>query len=488
MRPRRSVRALAGVAITVTTVVFALAGCTAASANGPHPSDSPAEHVRWGVPATSAPAGMTYQPDVKVVGGGKNLVWGATADAALWTLDANAPGMSDVHEGDVLYASSLVAGRVVSITRHGDRDMVALAPIGLTDLIKDGTVKYDTTIGATSGLLAQQLDTPVVTELPSGSLNDLVKTVADTTPAISNKAMPPPMPLSGGPSISAAGFDVGVNFAPDGLNVSVSKGFGTKSGKNSTLGLKIGVDFGLHFDKLRFSGSTAITGGRLTSSSTVLQGLKALTLTMTGGAADPAADNSKVRVEVPYTFEKALPPLGGVPTVLQIKVTFVIATAFTGRNATLGASAEYGISSSGNNLSDMQLTVKKSLVNSIGGLSLGPSGVVFGLGVRALVGVGIPGLAAGPYGKLSITVGVTNGSSIGASLARCRGATLDISGGIGAAGYLSTESVTELIKKFNVILKKRFQVETEAALDKSWSLFNKTVVVPNVPLCNAAAP
>src|SRR5436190_894728 len=79
------------------------------------------------------------------------------------------------------------------------------------------------------GLVAQRVDAPTVTAISGPTdVAGVTRTIADRAPAVSNASMPPPVspsPLSGGPAFTVNGFDVGVTFAPDGLNVSLSKGF-----------------------------------------------------------------------------------------------------------------------------------------------------------------------------------------------------------------------------------------------------------------------
>jgi hypothetical protein len=116
-------------------------------------------------------------------------------------------------------------------------------------------------------------------------------------------------------------------------------------------------------------------------------------------------------------------------------------------------------------------------MDSISGISIGPSGLAFAVEMKIQFGIGIPAAFAGPYAKLVVDLGVTNGSALGGPLARCVSASLNakVGGGFGLA--VSSTAVEELQKLLPTKLK--FKLESE----KLWPIHRVSQVLPNVPLC-----
>ncbi|MFG3709031.1 hypothetical protein ACGF7U_30490 [Micromonospora sp. NPDC047670] len=96
-----------------------------------------------------------------------------------------------------------------------------------------------------------------------------------------------------------------------------------------------------------------------------------------------------------------------------------------------------------------------------------------------MVGVGIPGVAAGPYLKLRASIGVTNGSALGAPLARCQRVDRVVKIGTGVGLNLDSELVELITKRIPGRQKLKLDLETEVlfTIDKS------SQTRPDVPLC-----
>jgi hypothetical protein len=145
-----------------------------------------------------------------------------------------------------------------------------------------------------------------------------------------------------------------------------------------------------------------------------------------------------------------------------MRLTWIIAikTALTGTNATLIARGEYALAGPlrirDGKVEGPTLSVKQSLTQSISGLSLGPSGIVIDVATRFTAGAGAPDGADGAFGELGASFGVTNGSSLGASLARCHGVTLTLDFAGGPRGSRDDQT-----------------------------FFNREETVPDVPLCQS---
>ncbi len=166
---------------------------------------------------------------------------------------------------------------------------------------------------------------------------------------------------------------------------------------------------------------------------------------------------------------------------MRVRYKAIIETALTGENATLWANGEYKLDGpfgiAGGVITAPEFSVSKSIIDSLGGITLGPSGIVMAMKMELMAGVGTYTAMAGPYGTMTASLGLTNGSSLGASLARCRGATLDLTVGGGVGVSVSKIAKTALER----ILPKGSKVETSIEVSKN--VVHRAQTVPDVPLC-----
>jgi hypothetical protein len=191
-----------------------------------------------------------------------------------------------------------------------------------------------------------------------------------------------------------------------------------------------------------------------------LTGINGILLDFGAGAADPRTDNQNFEVEVPIDMEVPVQPRApGLPQSMRVTWTVAIKTALTGENATLIASGQYALAGPltihDGTVDGPAVTVEKSLIDSISGLSLGPSGIDILVATRFSAGGATPDGTDGAFGEFTASFGVTNGSSLGASLVRCHGASLALVLGGGARGS-----------------------------DANQTFFNRDDTVPDVPLCH----
>src|SRR4029077_11853064 len=80
---------------------------------------------------------IKYQPDVIVMEHGSRAIRSQSSDGFTWTLDANAPGASQINAAKVLFATGRVVGRVVKVERKGDDLDVTLGPVELTEIFEE---------------------------------------------------------------------------------------------------------------------------------------------------------------------------------------------------------------------------------------------------------------------------------------------------------------------------------------------------------------
>ncbi|TDC29624.1 hypothetical protein E1211_25745, partial [Micromonospora sp. 15K316] len=98
--------------------------------------------VRYGLAPRPHPD-VTYQPDVVFVGGGGNAVRSVTDDGLTWRIDPEAEHADELAPGRVMFLTSRAVGRVAQVRRDGRDLAVTIAPVELTEVIRDGSFRTD---------------------------------------------------------------------------------------------------------------------------------------------------------------------------------------------------------------------------------------------------------------------------------------------------------------------------------------------------------
>lgn len=431
--------------------------------------------------------GVTLQPDVVIVGGGPEAIRGADADGLVWTIDRSAPGAAQLHVGSVMVMTSRATGRVAEIQDTGDARVVTLLPVALTDILRDGTISLDQAIDP-AAMFGQSIPDLVGSVSDgSGTESSLVslesatrRSTAVTIPAAYQVGATPSAPRPLPPATKAASSELSVggwSLAPiaDPTQLGV--------GMSYTQGLKAGLDVIFRIQDLRITGSVPVSAGRIGAFSMALHGVKGLKVKIAVGTARGAADNRKIRVELPFELALPLPPsaaTAGLPLRLSIGFKLMATTALSGDNSTLSAEGDWdfdgALSMASGTVSAPTFTVRKSLTDSISGITLGPGGAVVAVKVKVGGAIGVPAAYAGPYSFITASVGVTNGSALGSPIARCHSATLEIAAGGGGELIMAPDMGEALSRLF-----PQFKLESNAEISKT--ILTRKQTVPDVPLC-----
>jgi hypothetical protein len=142
----------------------------------------------------------------------------------------------------------------------------------------------------------------------------------------------------------------------------------------------------------------------------------------------------------------------------------LLETAFSAQNSTLKAIGDYTFQGhiymgyhqgAWGRAPRPRSPARYNLANTLGGTSVGVTGLVLGYGGRIIVGIGAFGFVTGPYLGYNTSVGVTRGSTLNAIVVpRCRSSVLDISMKVGI-GYSIPQPVTRainfLLRALNVL-------------------------------------
>ncbi|MFF1505379.1 hypothetical protein ACFVZR_37420 [Streptomyces sp. NPDC058316] len=510
---RRPGRRGAPIAIALLlTTTAACGGAPGRAHEGSGPADTSEAALTYGTRPVRDPS-ITYQPDVVIVEGGPRAIRSASSDGLTWTIDGKARGAQDVRLGKVLYATSRAVGRVQEVRRvHGDV-VATLGPVEFTEVFRDAHLTLDQDIDGGAlhyleipdlpGAVTVSADAPTdaptdaATEAEKGAAKGAVRDVPTTARTIGQTSVR-----------SAHSGRVGAVVAREAVRVAAAAGgtlpparsssvtadlgewkaqpyrspgaFGLKFNHKAAAGLKVFVGFSLKTEKLHIRSDVPISGGRVADGATfAVEGIKSVAITIAAGAANGVIDNSKIRAEVPVQMTL---PIAGTPFAFNISWKFSVATALGGNNTTVTAGGEWGLDGAigmvNGSIVTPKLSVIKSIMDSVTGISVGVSGIATAVEFKVQVGVGVPAAFAGPYAKLVMDFGVTNGSALGAPLTRCVGATLDgkVGGGVGVS--VSAVAMAALKK---LLPTMKFQL-----LQESLTPFvHRQQTLPDVPLCKS---
>lgn len=381
----------------------------------------------------SANSAFVYQPDVVIIGGGGAAIRSASSDGLVWTIDANAPGARDLQIGKIMFATADSVGRVVKLEPLGDDLAVTLAPVELTDILREGEIRFDKPINfdamsfqAIPDLPGQMSDPSVPAAAPAPATGGVETMVVPTLrlladpPAGSPARLPPPE------QAAQKEFKVG----DWGLTAYKSSSkVGLKAEYAVVAGLKVGADVHLEIENLHVTGGCAIHNGIMDPSSNIqIDGIKGIAIELAAGAAQGLSDNRKIRIELPIEINEPI-LIFGFPAVLKQKFSFIVETAFSAKNGNLSASGAWKLDGPigirGSEVLVPAFSVQKSILESLEGVSVGVNGIIVAMSFRFSVGVGVPAANAGPHVSLVASAALTKGSSIG--IVDCRQSTLTMS-------------------------------------------------------------
>jgi hypothetical protein len=447
--------------------------------------DARAELAYGRAPTTGA--GITYQPDVVIVGGGAGMVRSVSSDSLRWTIDARAQHIDELAPGKVMFLTGRGVGRVLQVERHGDLVDVALGPVDLTDLISDGDIEVSAPLDVSKMTFQTYTEAPAAAGPPGATASPAMFVAGRGArrlagfPTYAGKpraddSMPPP---STGTSVelSAGGFAVEMSRKSDGTNDELGLKVGYTKG-----GTTVGLEFGAKLDKPRVEANLGFRGGALTRNSLIVNGLREVSVGLVSGAEKGLAGNFKGRVEVPAEITAPLPG-GPVPLVVSFRFKFIVETAFSARNATLAAQAKVKVDGpigfSDGKVLTPTVTQVVSPVDNLNGVSEGVNGILVAEQVTVVIGVGVPAAMAGPFAALTVAYGLTNGSSIG--IVQCRQTSVDVvlAGGVGFTLAPATLKFLELLK---ATVPWEPKVDTELA-SLTTTVLHRLAYQPKVAVC-----
>lgn len=359
--------------------------------------------------------GVVYRPGVVLIGGGASAVRSRSTDGLTWTIDARAPGASDLRVGSVMLATTFASGRVLKLTPAGATLRVVLGPVALTDVIQDGEFSSNGPVAIRSPLRYE--------------------TMLPRPPAKHHRRLQGAASLEDAPSFTTQPIccenGLGVRIQHNGANGWIRA--------SAQLYLKHPPSIEFHI---------RVGGGHLLEASVWLSGAGGLRVDFSGHT-DKVAGN--VNPEPTEAEQSLSVPLVG-PLALTLTQSFRISMQLAGQ-AQLDTSGVYPIVGRigfGHGVAAQAptMTTKQPFNKSTLSLSVGTNAMSFGWKLRATVGIGVGGFTAGAWYAIDTGVSVlADGSHLQSLKFGCVTEAIVVNGAYGV-GYTIPDFVRDVVNTF----------------------------------------
>ncbi len=395
-----------------------------------------ASEIRYGLAPKRDPR-VIYQDGVILMEHGDQAIREAKSDGMTFSFDAGAEHVAEFQPGKIIFATGRVVGRVGQITKEGGTVTIKLAPVQITEIVKQGTFRISSDFNpkqlltytapdfpSTIDYSEQQPPTSDLDDLPAGEFlrANFIKTQAE-------------LPSLLGKDLSTKAYALATPSGPPldiGKGLKVSPAIGADGGIGINLNyVKNGVIFNAY-------GQLVLPAPHINFLLDIdSSGVKTFGIELTGSfgvrlAIDAYSDtlryvNANSVTQVP--LDLSLPcPIAGLPLALSFHSSFQIDTTFSAKSSTITSKGEWLLNGKlfagyrDHRLSfDLpKMTPTTSLVEHVTGVSVGINRVGGTVNIRPMIGLGGFGFNTGVY------LGISFGGHIikQASIARgdCHGA------------------------------------------------------------------
>lgn len=468
-------------------VLLALTACTDGAPSTV--TDDPAQ-ARYGAAPVRHPH-ATLRPDVVLVDGGGGSVRSVTDGGLTWRLDPSAGGADQLVPGKVMFVTGRGVGRVIDARRDGPDLAVTIGPVGITDVISEGTFSAEQPIELSEATAYEITD-------PFWADPDAAATVGPTTTN------------TGLTSVGAARAVLAADTPAPAADVARRAGGLIPRGVCCADG--VGVQFSYDRDGLRLTGAVTfvmrqpsarfhlvISGASVQRAELEIHGAAGLRVrveaeTRTGANVHP-------KVFVPVDWSISIGHILGIPLAATVRQAIGIRTGFSAGHSTIKAAGEFALGGTiGFGYADGRFGPRwvgeqqgnDSLVDSVEGVSAGPNALIVDYDAKFYVGIGAAGFTAGLYAGLAISVGITRGSSVGfgglqglATGEGCQRVDVTINGTYGI-GYTIPALVAKVINAFLRIFNAK-PIESSGGIPKPppiKNLVNRSKTKPANAVCN----
>lgn len=218
-------------------------------------------------------------------------------------------------------------------------------------------------------------------------------------------------------------------------------------------GLRIRGSARIYLDKPRIKFNLDIKDGKIVTAEAELAGVAGVRATFDAGTETGLQANIHQIIDLPLDI--SIPIFGPLlPFAANFHQSLQIDTVFSAKNSTISFNGDYALSGSlraGYHDGSFGvgapsgLSVRKSLLQTTKGVSVGVNGFIIAHKLQMTIGIGGFGFAVGPYVSLITAMSVVNGSDLG--IVKCKGGTLNLDMGYGI-GYVMPTAVVKVINVF----------------------------------------
>ncbi|MBS1907904.1 MAG: hypothetical protein JST33_15395 [Actinobacteria bacterium] len=397
----------------------------------------------------------------------------------------------------------------MQITKHGDRTDVVLAPIAITDLIRNGELSFDQELKP-GELLVQGYDGGGVHDVTSDGSDGIeptsfdrpgsgildgsgIRPTAAIHPAVAiHPADDPNDPLADKPlpvpakefSKKTDDWTLSGGTGRDGLHFAI---------ETESHGLKVNGSGTLLFDALHVNLGAAIANSVMGGTRGRISGIQGVKVDLQAGSQNQGGDTLKKEFKLPFEIPVQT-VIGGVPLFMKLSTSATVSAALVGTDATITGAGEWRLGTpldmtiDGETVSadtGQDLQIVHSIMDSISGIALGGAVLNLGFKMKMLMGVGAPYFGAGAFGTVTIMIGIGIGSALGSPLALCRSASYDLAVGKGIGVVSEYSIVTSLLEKIPHV--KDVLPDDGLTRQTSRSVLHRKQVLPDVPVCNGGS-
>jgi hypothetical protein len=279
-------------------------------------------------------------------------------------------------------------------------------------------------------------------------------------------ALPKPEPIgaNGSVKVSAGPWDFQYYSRTTGsqkeLGLRVLMGAGSKTEDGTTVsGLKGGITLRMEFENLRVAGQVPISGGRVQDTKLSFNGLRQIAVDMQVGSREGLKDNLRDRLEIPFEIPLSQSPVTEIGLRPTLKFKVIVKFGFSSKNTTANGTVAYTIAG---DIGTSPAQPVGDPINFFDGLSMAPFGIVYAFEVKFTMGIGLPGMSAGPYLKLVLSFGYANSGQMGA--VRCQNLSGSATGSYGVGADVSATAAKVLTALFG---KGNYKMDAEEQLNSS---------------------
>lgn len=422
---------------------------------------------------------VTYQADVVIVEGGAGIIRSQGPDPLTWTIDAHAGHAGDIAVGKIAFVTGRCVGRVLKARRDGDNLNLVLGPVELTEIFRKLDISFDQPIDLTQAVPYQSPELPRLKFPVEGPDSDPPAWAA--TSGLPGYLRPMAYePVSPGiPQRLSVGFQTRQLNDKDGIGMEL---------RHESDGVRLIAQAQLRISAPRLEFHIGIDDGKILDARLILHNAAGIRLAFDSAVSEAFSGN--INWYLP-AGGSSIPFSGNSPLAVNIRQDIWVETAFSAKQSVFSAGADYDLNAdigftfqngSFSFIGPKGVSVRKSLMNNMTGVSVGARGLILSHALTITGGLGVWEFTTGPSFSLGTSVGASMGSNIG--IVECKGAALAVNLRAGV-GWTIPRVVAKFVNFFLRIVKVR-EIPDHGGLYTPWRNLFTQHDQTRAPICGGA--